>query len=360
MKKLKILSILVFTLLSSHLLGQTGSDIKKYKEISVLQSKKDSFEIAYNYCKLPSLQKQIQKMDEKLAKEKQQNKILLNRVDSVLSVAYHIGDSLYEHDQYDLALPVLSQIMALYDVHISVKSIDYIKVTGDLAMIFTKSTNRKNQDSAVYYFSKSIDFGNQDYDQFRLLISGFYPESKSFYMPLLDKMNKNLFNDGKDSLYTIKTVLRLMYLCDQIPRGIIYSNRELTRSSDSLNHYLLGYLIDNKLIPKFSDLGNDFTRIATMLLHSVYGSDLAFFEKYFTVYVSSMDRGLIYDPGPIDRYLNRTRQTQCFGSVKDRLPNGKFDFVPIENRDTINKILLEKLKIEPKYVQGLKNESSRK
>ncbi len=304
MKKQKILSILIITLLSTYLLGQTDSEIKTYQEISALQNKRDSFEIAYNYCKLPVLQKQMQKLDQKLAKEKQQNRKLLARVDSILTVAYYTGDSLYEFDQYDLAFTFLSQIMNLYDAHVSVKNIDYKKVTGNLAMIYTKSDKRKNQDSAVYYFNISIDFGTQDFDKFRLLISGFYPESRTLWMPLLDKMNRNLFNDSKDSLYTIKTVLRLMNLCDQIPRGLIYSNRRLTQSSDSLNHHVFGYLIDNKLMPKFSDLGNDYTHIATMLLHSVYGSDLAFFEKYFTVYVSSMDWGLNYHKGLVDSYLN--------------------------------------------------------
>lgn len=360
MNKQKILSILIITLLSTRLWGQTDSEIKRYQEISALQNKRDSFEIAYNYCKLPVLQKQMLKLDQKLAKEKQQNMKLLARVDSILTVAYHTGDSLYEFDQFDLAFPLLSHIMNLYDAHVSVKSIDYKKVTSDLTMIYSKSDKRKNQDSAVYYFNRSIDFGNQDFDKFRLLISGFYPESRALWMPLLDKMNRNLFNDSKDSLYTIKTVLRLMNLCDQMPRWFNYEGQKgvlpysFQLASDSLNRHVLGYLMDNKLLPKFSNLGNDYTTIHIILLHSVLNGNIPFFEKYFTVFVSSMDWGLNYHKGLVDSYLNRTRNTQCFGTWKDRLPNGKFDFVPIENRDTINKILLEKLKIEPKYVQELK------
>lgn len=60
-------------------IGQNSEDLIKYKEISALQSKRDSFEIAYSYCKLPSLQKQIQKLDKKIAKEKQLNMTQLNR-----------------------------------------------------------------------------------------------------------------------------------------------------------------------------------------------------------------------------------------------------------------------------------------
>lgn len=281
-------------------------------------------------------------------------------MDSILIVAYRTGDSLYQFDQYDLALPILNQIMKLYDAHIQVKSIDYQKATGDLAMIYTKSDKCKNRDSAMHYFSKSIDFGNQDFDQYRLLISGFYLESRTFWMPLLDKMNKKLYENNADSLYTIKTVLRLMYLCDQIPRDFIHAGQKgflphsYTQISDSLNRHILGYLIDNKLISKFSDLGFESAYIELFLLHSILNGNLAFFEKYFTIYVSNNEWGLKSYKFLIGSYLNRTRQTQCYGTVKDRLLNGKFDFVPIENSDTIRKILSEKLNIEPKYLENFK------
>jgi hypothetical protein len=212
----------------------------------------------------------------------------------------------------------------------------------------------------VYYFSKSIDFGNQDFDEYRLLISGFYPESRKFWMPLLDKMNQKLYENNADSLYTIKTVLRLMYLCDQMPRQFNYTGQKgflpysFQLASDSLNRHILGYLIDNKLISKYSDLGFESGYIGLFLLHSILNGNFPFFEKYFTIYVSSMDWGLNYHKDLVDSYLNRTRSTQCFGTWKDRLPNGKFDYVPIENKDTIRKILLEKLNIEPKYIEELK------
>lgn len=352
--------LLLLILRSLFVLGQNHEDIIKYKEISALQNKRDSFEIAYNYCKLPSLQKQILKLDKKLAKEKQKNMKLLTRVDSSLTIAYHLGNSLYELGQYDLALPILSHIMILCNENIQVKSIDYNKATSHLAMIYTKSDKYKNQDSAVYYLNRSIDLGNQDVDVLITYTKIFYPESKSNFMSLLDKMNRNLYNDNKDSLYTIKTVLRLMNLCDQLPRWFKFEGQKgflphsFQLASDSLNRHILGYLMDNKLLPKFSDLGYDFTTIHFILLHSVLNGNLEFFEKYFTVFVSSMDWGLNYHKDLVDSYLNRTRNTQCFGTWKDILPNGKFDFVPIENQDTINKILLEKLKIEQKYIEEFK------
>ena len=357
--KIKSIFVLVIFLSSSIVFSQNSDCFLKYKAISALQNQKDSFEIAYNYCKLPYLQKKIQKLEKIILQKKAKDSDCLRLIKAQLLRSFCVADSLFKLEQYDLAFPILRNIMQLKDEQITIQNMDYIKVCINLTKIYEK---RNNQDSALFYFSKSIDFGNQEIDGLAELTAQFYPNSKSFYMPLLDKFNKKLFDNNQDSLYTLKTLLRVLNLSDQIPRWLTFGVPKnylppgFVSHTDSLNQAIISYLIDNNIVTNFNDLGMDIRAISTILLNSPYSNPI-FFEKYFSRYASSQDYNFKITGNLaflLDIYLNCTRKTQCYGLVRDRLSNGKYGSPPIENRDTINKILIEKLKIDPKYIQDIK------
>lgn len=313
------------------------NEINDLIKLSQLLNKKDSIVAAYSYYPCKLLSKKIRKIDCEI--QKIEKKSSVTGIREELSKSILIAKKASSDLNYSNVVTSLSFLEN--DIYIPILKDTIVSLYFELANAYLKLNN---YDSATIFLEKYLTFGGKDVTPV-IEISSRPAFSEKHGSMFFDIWLQSYIRSHETSNLYYDLLLELVVINDQFTRSYSYQENtdfslEYVYKSDSINQLILEQLFENKCFYDTSALF--FSKaFSLVLLHSIY-SNRSFFEKHFSLLAKKCAfqfekyTSLQYF---FDMYLKRVRNSQWFGTVKGIREDGSFGDLPIENADTVNRIM---------------------
>ena len=335
----KLFLLCLFILISS--ISYSQSVPAKLIKLSELQSMKKQATKAFQEYPIKQLQSEIKKIDKEVNKISIDPEIVALKSDINAKIRYYnVSKSFLTDNDVINYLSFLKYDEYLMFIEQNIDSL-YIDLTN--AYI-----SKMNFDSARIFVYKYLDNGGSNIEFINSIVTN--PDVSMGYEH--DIFNTCLYNriiSYKKNNVCTNLILDFIFINDQLTRWFNYNSRyslafpiENVYKSDTINQLIIEQILQTKTIMDTSTLilSKEF---GSVLLHSIY-SNTPFFEKHFHLLSNKLNNrfdSYAYLRYIFDMYLLKTRDSQCFGTVKKYKT---FD-IKIENPDTVEKIK-KQLKID--------------